>query len=56
MRMMALGRQAAQAGGPPSPEVAAEIGAIQARLKVAARVSLALLLVSVTLMAVARYL
>ena len=56
MRMMALGRQAAQAGGPPSPEVAAEIGAIQARLKVVARVSLALLLISVTLMAVARYL
>jgi hypothetical protein len=56
MRMMALGRGAAEAGGPPSPEVAAEIGAIQARLKVVARVSLALLLVSVTLMAVARYL
>ena len=56
MRMMALGRQVAEAGGPPSPEVAAEMGAIQARLKVVARVSLALLLIAVTLMSVARYL
>lgn len=56
MRMLTLGRQAAEAGGPPSPEVAAEMGAIQARLKVVARVSLALLLIAVALMAVARYL
>ena len=56
MRLLSLGRQAAEAGGPPSPEVAAEMAAIQGRLKVVARVSLALLLVSVVLMAVARYL
>jgi uncharacterized membrane protein len=51
-RMLALGRQAAEAGGPPSPE----IGAIQRRLKVAARVSFGLLVVAVALMATGRYL
>ena len=55
-RMLALGRQAAEAGGPPSPEVAAELGAIQHRLTIAARVSFALLVVAVTLMATGRYL
>ncbi|MEO8475856.1 MAG: hypothetical protein ABI572_02255 [Actinomycetota bacterium] len=54
-RMLALGRQVAESGGPPAPEVAAEIGAIQHRLKVAARVSLALLIVAVMAMASARY-
>jgi hypothetical protein len=55
-RMLALGRQAAEAGGPPSPEVGAEIAAIQQRLKVAARVSFGLLVVAVALMATAQYL
>jgi hypothetical protein len=55
-RLMALGRQVAESGGPPSPETAAEMGAIQQRLKVAARVSLALLIVAVVTMASARYL
>jgi hypothetical protein len=54
--MLALGRQAAEAGGPPSPEVGAEIAAIQQRLKVAARVSFGLLVVAVALMATAQYL
>lgn len=55
-RMLALGRQAAEAGGPPSPEIGAEIAAIQQRLKVAARVSFGLLVVAVALMATAQYL
>lgn len=56
MRMLALGRRAAESGGPPAPETAAEIGAIQARLKVAARISLGLVLLAVLAMASARYL
>jgi uncharacterized membrane protein len=55
MRMLALGRRVAESGGPPSPEVAAELGAIQARLKLFARVSLGLLLFAVLTMATARY-
>ena len=55
-RMLALGRQVAESGAPPTPEVAAELGAIQTRLKVAARISLALLIVAVVCMASARYL
>lgn len=56
LRLMALGRQAAESGGPPSPEVAAEMGAIQARLKLFARLSLGLLAIAVLAMATARYL
>ncbi len=56
MRLLALGRQVAESGGPPSPEVAAEMGAIQGRLKVFARASLALLVLSVLAMSTARYL
>lgn len=55
LRFLALGRQVAASGGPPAPEVAAEMGAIQARLKVFARLSLSLLLVAVVAMASARY-
>jgi hypothetical protein len=53
-RLIALGRQAAQAGGPPAPEAAAEMAAIQGRLKVFARTSLALIVVAVLAMATAR--
>lgn len=53
---MALGRQVAELGAPPTPEVGAEMGAIQARLKVAARVSLGLLVIAVLAMSTARYL
>jgi hypothetical protein len=56
VRMLMLGRQAAEAGGPPSPEVVAEIGAIQQRLKVFARLGFALLVVAVLLMSTGRYL
>jgi uncharacterized membrane protein len=54
MRMLAVGRAAAEAGG-PTPEQAAEIGGIQGRLKVFARASLALLALTVFAMATARY-
>ena len=55
-RLLALGQRATASDGPPAPEIVAEIGAVQQRLKVAARVSLALLIVAVTAMAAARYL
>lgn len=55
-RMLALGAQVAASGAPPTPEVAAELGAIQHRLKILARVGLGLLLFAVVAMSVARYL
>jgi len=55
-RLLALGRQVAESGGPPTPEVAGQMGAIQGRLKVLARVSLGLLVLAVLAMATARYL
>jgi uncharacterized membrane protein len=54
MRLLAIGRRAAEAGG-PTPEQAAEMGGVQERLKVLARASLALLAVAVFAMATARY-
>jgi uncharacterized membrane protein len=56
MRFLALGRQVAESGAPPTPEVGAEMGAIQGRLKVAARASFGLLVVAVLAMSTARYL
>ena len=56
LRLLALGRQVAESAGPPSPEVGAEIGAIQARLKILARVTLGLLVLSVLAMSTARLL
>ena len=55
-RLTALMRQVAESGGPPSPEVAAEMAEVQGRLRMFARVSLALLVLAVLSMAVARYL
>jgi hypothetical protein len=55
-RFLALGRTVAASGAPPTPEQAAEMGAIQARLRLAARISLGLLVVAVLAMATARYL
>jgi hypothetical protein len=55
-RLLALGREVAASGAPPTPEVAAQIGSIQGRLRLAARVSLGLLLVAVLFMSTARYL
>jgi uncharacterized membrane protein len=53
-RMLALGRQAAEAGA-PSPDLAAEIGQLQVRLRTMARVQLGLIAVAVFAMATARY-
>lgn len=55
LRLLALGKQAADAGGPPPPELAAEIAHTQARLKVFARTTLGLIALSVLAMATARY-
>jgi uncharacterized membrane protein len=54
LRFLALGRQAAEAGG-PTPEQAAEMGAIQARLTILSGATLALIGLSVFAMATARY-
>lgn len=54
-RMLALGARIAQAGGPPPPELAAEMQAVQARMRSAARTSFALIVVAAFAMATARY-
>jgi hypothetical protein len=54
LRLLAIGRLAAEAGG-PTPEQAAELGALQGQLKVLARASLALIGLAVFSMATARY-
>jgi uncharacterized membrane protein len=54
-RLVSLGKQVAESGGTPSPELAARIGALQRRLVVAERVSFALVLLAVVAMASARY-
>jgi hypothetical protein len=53
--VLALNREAAQAGGPPTPERAAEIGRLQSQLRMLARTSLALIGVSVLAMSTAEY-
>ena len=55
-RLVSLGKQVAESGGPPTPETAARIGALQRRLVVAERVSFSLVLLAVVAMASARYL
>ncbi len=54
-RMAELGKAMQAAGGPPQPEQLAAMGALQARLHRAGLWDAALLIVSVTGMAVARY-
>ena len=54
-RLMALARQAAEAGGNPPPEVALEIPKLQARLRVLARTNLAFVAIATLAMATARY-
>jgi hypothetical protein len=56
-KLLALGRQIAEAsqGGPPPQDLAGQVPGIQARLKVFARLSLALLVVAVLAMSTARY-
>ena len=55
-RLVSLGKQVAESGGPPPPETAARIGALQRRLVSAERVSFSLVLLAVVAMASARYL
>ena len=54
-RLVSLGKQVAESGGPPTPETTAQIGALQRRLVVAERVSFSLVLLAVVAMASARY-
>ena len=56
VRLVSLGTQVAGSGKTPSPELAAQIGALQRRLVVAERVSFSLVLLAVVAMASARYL
>ena len=55
-RLGALGAQVQQAGGPPAPDVAAEMGRLQARLLRATQWHAVLLGLVAALMAAARYL
>lgn len=55
-RLVSLGKQVTESGGPPPPETAARIGALQHRLVLAERVSFSLVLLAVVAMASARYL
>ena len=54
-RMLAIGAAVAASGGPPTPEQAAELAAIQQRLGVYGKTSLSLVGVAVLTMAIARY-
>ncbi len=54
-RLVALGKQVAKSGGPPTPETAVRIGALQRRLVVVERVSFSLVLLAVVAMSSARY-
>jgi hypothetical protein len=54
-RLMVVGRQVAQAEGPPPPELVSQVPVIQDRLKILARLSLGLLVVTVIAMATAKY-
>jgi uncharacterized membrane protein len=51
-----LGAEIQAGGNPPTSDQAAQIAALQARMKVTTRVTAVLVVVSVTLMAIARYL
>lgn len=54
IRLLAIGRKAAEAGG-PTPEQGAAMGALQSQLKVLARTSLGLIGLAVFAMSTARY-
>ena len=55
VRLVAVGKQVAESGGPPTPETAARMGRLQRRLVVAERISFSLVLLAVVFMASARY-
>ena len=54
-RLVALGKQVAESGATPSPEMTARVGTLQRRLVVAERVSFSLVVLAVVAMASARY-
>ena len=54
-RLLSIQQTVADSGEPPTPEQTAQIATIQGELKVYARISLALLIVTVAAMATARY-
>jgi uncharacterized membrane protein len=54
-RLLALGRQIASSEGPPSPDLIAQLPALQDLTKILARISLGLLGIAVVAMATARY-
>jgi hypothetical protein len=56
VRLVSVGKQVAVSGGPPTPETASRIAALQRRLVVAERVSFSLVLLAVVAMSSARYL
>ena len=56
VRLLAMGRNVAESGGPPSPELAAQIVRTQNRLKAFAQMSFGLIVVAALAMALARYL
>lgn len=55
-RLGAIAAAAGKRGGPPTPEEAAEIGRLQARMRTGSMIVAALLTLTVAAMAVARYL
>ena len=55
VRLVAVGKQVAESGDPPTPETAARMGGLQRRLVVAERISFSLVLLAVMFMASARY-
>jgi len=55
-RLQKLGKEIAAAGGPPSPEQSAEMGAIRAKMGKAGNVAFVLLVGAVIAMSIARYL
>ena len=54
-RFLALARDVAASGGPPSPEVGQEMQQLQAKLTTLAKVNLTLVTIAVVCMATARY-
>jgi hypothetical protein len=56
MATLAIGREVAASGGPPTPEQAAQLQLLQHRSHTAGRVIVPLLIVAVAAMAAARYL
>lgn len=54
-RLSELGREVSASGGPPTPDQAARIHAVQEKMRLLSRLDLALLTLAVFAMATARY-